>query len=314
MTTTTAPSDSDWCQNNTGKLPSIADIQEGLGPWAIVLYSVSAVTTAVLGLQFALLVRQFILCVEPARLNNTVWVTSVFFVLSVFNLVSIVLPLASEFVWLAYKIYLAIAMCNFVDLTMTWYGGETVMLSHVNSGEDEEKINFRSPPCCCCFCLPKAATLSKAWIRFLKGSVYQVPYTESLCLFILGSLQISGYVDLGSLSFSSPYIYITVLLTLSNMSGLWGLFMFFNITHQFKLLHNYNYRKKSLCMKVIIVCMNVQGFVVDILVNRSLVGCIAPHISEAGVGMIIKAICTVVESILLGTVSFIIYKDEGTYL
>ena len=57
-------------------------------------------------------------------------------------------------------------------------------------------------------------------------------------------------------------------------------------------------------MKVIIVCMNVQvklqhlqksqlmfhfqGFVVDILVNRSLVGCIAPHISEAGVGMIIK--------------------------
>ena len=57
-------------------------------------------------------------------------------------------------------------------------------------------------------------------------------------------------------------------------------------------------------MKVIIVCMNVQvklqhlqksqlvfnfqGFVVDILVNRGLVGCIAPHISEAGVGMIIK--------------------------
>ena len=69
--------------------------------------------------------------------------------------VSIVLPLASEFVWLAYKIYLAIAMGHFVDLTMTWsvtgtdsyrpprYGGETTMLSHVNSAEDEEKINFR---------------------------------------------------------------------------------------------------------------------------------------------------------------------------
>lgn len=27
---------------------------------------------------------------------------------------------------------------------------------------------------------------------------------------------------------------------------------------RFKLLHNYNYRKKSLVMKVIIVCMNVQ--------------------------------------------------------
>jgi len=121
-----------------------------------------------------------------------------------------------------------------------------------------QNLVSRSPPCCCCLCLPKAATLNKSWIRFLKGSVYQVPYTESLCLFVLGSLQISGYVDLGSLSFSSPYIYITVFLTLSNMSGLWGLFMFFNVTHQFKLLHNYNYRKKSLVMKIIIVCMNVQ--------------------------------------------------------
>ena len=53
------------------------------------------------------------------------------------------LPLASEFISLAYKIYLAIAMCHFVDLTMAWYGGETTMLSHVNNGEDEEKINFR---------------------------------------------------------------------------------------------------------------------------------------------------------------------------
>jgi len=312
---TLSPEEEDaWCKNNSGVLPSLEEIQEGLGTWAIVLYSAAAATTVILLLQFAILIRQFIMCVEAARLKNTIWVNSVFSVLSVFNLVSIVLPLASEFVWLAYKIYLAIAMCHFVDLTMAWYGGETTMLSHVNNGEDEEKINFRSPPCCCCFCLPKAAMLNKSWIRFLKGSVYQVPYTESICLFVLGSLQISGYVDLGSLSFSSPYIYITVFLTLSNMSGLWGLFMFFNITHQFNLLHNYNYRKKSLVMKVIIVCMNVQGFVVDILVNRGLVGCIAPHISEVGVGVIIKAVCTVVESIVLGSLSFMIYKDEGTYL
>jgi len=309
-----APDDDGWCHNNSGVLPSLEDLQEGLGSWALVLYTTAGATTAILLIQFAVLIRQFILCVEPSKLNHTIWVTSVFFVLSVFNLVSIVLPLASEFVWLAYKIYLAIAMCHFVDLTMAWYGGETTMLSHVNNGEDEEKINFRSPPCCCCLCLPTGATLSKAWIRFLKGSVYQVPYTESLCLFVLGSLQISGYVDLGSLSFSSPYIYITVFLTMSNMSGLWGLFMFFRITHQFKLLHNYNYRKKSLVMKVIIVCMNVQGFVVDIMVNRGLVGCIPPYISEVGVGVIIKASCVIVESIVLGSVSFLVYKDEGTYL
>ena len=80
------------------------------------------------------------------------------------------------------------------------------------------------------------------------------------------------------------------------------------------------------------------------MVNRGLVGCIAPHISEDGVGVIIKveffnvflfllyffilifffvhllpvyllqAVCTVAESIVLGSISFMIYKDEGTYL
>merc|ERR1711887_373970 len=148
-------------------------------------------------------------------------------------------------------IYLGIAQCHFVDLTMHWYGGETNMINHVG---EEERINFRQRPCCCCLCLPRATRLTKSKIRFMKGSVYQVPYFQSVCLIILGSLQISGYVQSGSLSFSSPYIYITVLLALSRMSGLWGLFMFFNITHQFKLLHNYNYRKKSLVMKIIIVC------------------------------------------------------------
>jgi len=112
--------DSDWCTDHAGKLPSLEDIQDGLGVWAIVLYSVASATTFILLLQFVILIRQFIMCVEAARLKNTIWVNSVFAVLSVFNLVSIVLPLASEFVWLAYKIYLAIAMCHFVDLTMAW--------------------------------------------------------------------------------------------------------------------------------------------------------------------------------------------------
>ena len=42
--------------------------------------------------------------------------------------------------------------------------------------------------------------------------------------------------------------------------------------------------------------MNVepQGFVVDIMVNRGLVGCIPPYISEVGVGVIIKVqLCNV---------------------
>ena len=128
-TMTMSPEEEDaWCRNNSGcigskisrflsvglvlagVLPSLEEIQEGLGTWAIVLYSVASTTTVILLLQFALLIRsfykydeslartlcvmkilihrQFIMCVEAAKLKNTIWVNSVFAVLSVFNLVS----------------------------------------------------------------------------------------------------------------------------------------------------------------------------------------------------------------------------------
>jgi hypothetical protein len=45
-------------------------------------------------------------------------------------------------------------------------------------------------------------------------------------------LQISGFVEDAGLSFSSPYLYISILLSFSYISGMWGLFMFFNITHK----------------------------------------------------------------------------------
>ena len=41
----------------TGKLPSLEEIQEGLGTWAIVLYSTASATTLILLLQFAILIR-----------------------------------------------------------------------------------------------------------------------------------------------------------------------------------------------------------------------------------------------------------------
>ena len=99
----------------------------------------------------------------------------------------------------------------------------------------------RSPPCCCCLCLPKAATLNKSWIRSeflsrgsflnlssqilervsLPSTIYRVALplcpgkpSSECCEPEFAKkfdFQISGYVDLGSLSFSSPYIYITVI-------------------------------------------------------------------------------------------------------
>ena len=61
------------CGNNVqllGKLPSLEDIQNGLGVWAIVLYSVASATTFILLLQFVLLIRCLSFESERGRKNQ----------------------------------------------------------------------------------------------------------------------------------------------------------------------------------------------------------------------------------------------------
>jgi hypothetical protein len=99
----------------------------------------------------------------------------VYLVVAVFTMFSIALPQASDFVWLFYRVYLGMAMGHFVQLTMSWYGGETEMLEQVGH---ETLINFRVRPCCLCCCCPSAAHLNKRRIRLLKGAVFQMPYIQ----------------------------------------------------------------------------------------------------------------------------------------
>jgi hypothetical protein len=40
----------------------------------------------------------------PLRLSSTLWVTSIYLVISAFNLVGVILPQAGDFVWLSYKV------------------------------------------------------------------------------------------------------------------------------------------------------------------------------------------------------------------
>ena len=45
-----------------------------------------------------------------------------------------------------------------------------------------QNLVSRSPPCCCCLCLPKAATLNKSWIRseFWSRGFFSLLYIQSV--------------------------------------------------------------------------------------------------------------------------------------
>ena len=156
---------------DSGEFPSAAQFYEGLGGYAIALYVCSGLTVCVLLAEFCILVYHFMKHVPGSRRIATLWVNSVYLVVSIATLFCVTLPQATDFVWLFYRVYLGMAMGYFVDLTMAWYGGESEMLRNVGEGR---LINMRVRPCCLCCICSRGTPFSKRKIQVLRGSVYQV--------------------------------------------------------------------------------------------------------------------------------------------
>lgn len=296
---------------DVGKYPTTAEFYAGLGGYAIALYVSCALVVVVLSLEYIFLVRHFFVCVPSSRRVATLWVNSVYLVVAVATMFCVVLPQSSDFVWLFYRIYLGMAMGYFVDLTLAWYGGEAEMLRHVGDGRE---INFRVRPCCLCLPCPKATPFSKKKIHFLRGAVYQMPYIQTIVIFLMVILNITGYMEIGDLDPTKPYLYLMIVVLGSFFFGLWALFMFFDITHRYKLLNHFQYRKKSGLLKTIVILVNIQGFVLDSMGKYKIVGCIAPYISATAMTSVIKSIMCLIESFVLGTFCFRLYYLDDTHL
>lgn len=286
-----------------GTFPTIQEFNEGLGGYAIALYVCSGLVVSVLAVQYGSLTAHWIKHVPTSRRPATFWINSVYLVVAVLTMFSVVFPRASVFVWLFYRVYLGLAMGRFVVLTMAYYGGEAAMIEAIGS---EQPINFRVVPCCCCLCCPGAGYLTKRRIRFMKGSVYQMPYVQGGALFIMAVLNLAGFARMtgGGFSFLDPNLYLILILATSFCFGIWGMFVFIDIPKRYQVLTDYEYRKKSVLLKLMVVMVNVQGLVIDVCVLYDSVVC-TPYISGAAMGAIIKAILNLVESFILGNLAYV---------
>ena len=88
--------------------------------------------------------------------------------------------------------------------------------------------------------------------------LFQNPYTQAVTIFLFVVLDLTGYLTIGDMNPRNPYFYLSTISLISFMVGLWALFVFFNITHQFELLHDYKYQQKSGLLKAIVVLVNLQ--------------------------------------------------------
>ena len=228
-------------------------------------------------------------------------------------------------------------------------------------GEGRE-VNFAVRPCCLCICCCSRKTpFSKKKIHNLRGAVYQVsskylhifkrtsnylifnlfqmPYVQSVMIFLIVVFELTGYLEIGDLNPKKPYLYLMSAILISFFVGLWALFVFLDVTKKYQLLHHFKYGQKAGLLKAIVILVNVQvrtehyvyyppvfhlvneqfffyfqGFVLDSLGKYNIVDCIPPHISTTTMVSIIKSILCLFESFILGSWAFRLYIVDDTHL
>ena len=294
---------------NITEFPESSVFYDSLGGYAIALYVICSLVFGVLIGEYIYLCAYIFANIPQKRRILTLWVTSIHLVSSMMALVSTLAPMSSEFVWTFYKGYLGIILGSFVAMTIDWHGGDKEMVNSVQ--QQGERFNMRVPPCCWMWCLPKSTPFTRKKLRFLKGSVYQVPFVYTWVIFIMVVLNQCNLLVIGNTSKSDPYLYLNLTLMGSFFFGMWALFVIFGIEKKYQLLGAKNYRTKSLLLKATVVLMNVQDFVIDFFVTHHIFRCVTEEISAKTFGTVIKNILVTIESLVLGSIVLWVYiKDE----
>ena len=152
-----------------------------------------------------------------------------------------------------------------------------VCFRHVGEGRE---VNFAVRPCCLCICCCSRKTpFSKKKIHNLRGAVYQVcsmyislkrtsnylifnlfqmPYVQSVMIFLIVVFELTGYLEIGDLNPKKPYLYLMSAILISFFVGLWALFVFLDVTKKYQLLHHFKYGQKAGLLKAIVILVNVQ--------------------------------------------------------
>ena len=141
-----------------------------------------------------------------------------------------------------------------------------------------------------------------------------MPYIQTVMIFLLVVFILSETSRVGNLSPQDPYLYLMSGIMISFFLGLWALFALFGVTRQYEMLNNHQYKKKASLFKTMVIMTNVQGFVIDSLVNYNIIKCVNEEISAYAMGCVIKSVITMVETIVMGTITMRLYMTDTNHV
>jgi len=166
-------------------------------------------------------------------------------------------------------------------------------------------MRYNLPPMCCCFLCLRRVGVTRRRVKVVRALVSQMAYVQILVIFLQQALYHCGLPPSG-LSPGRPQTYLLLVGKASFLLGLYGLFFFFTVERTFGILDGFQYQSKFFLMKVILVVFLVQESLLEVLDIAGALPC-SPNLSSTAWSTIILCSLLMVETSVLGVISFIVY-------
>ncbi|XP_050401368.1 organic solute transporter subunit alpha [Patella vulgata] len=201
-------------------------------------------------------------------LHKSIWLLGLYPVFSSTSLLAIVVPRSSLLDQLLASGYLAVVLYMFVNLMISYYGGEAAFLHIVT----DTKIALRSPPLACCCCCCPMVLLNKKTYRIISAIVLQCAFVRPLIMYLSAVLWTEGLYVEGMLTKSTVNTIFGLTNTLSTLLAMYGLILIYRASKDH--LKHYHIVPKFICFQLVLVASNLQILVFSILSSNDVFPCV----------------------------------------
>ncbi|XP_045583677.1 organic solute transporter subunit alpha [Procambarus clarkii] len=252
--------------------PSCLQFLEALGVSGWVLLALATVALLTLLLLYADTATYVLRYCPTRHKETTAIVLTVYPVLGLCSYLGLLFQKANLFLDLAAQLWFALCMWQFLDLTLSYFGGESRFVAKMKGAV----LPWKGPPCCCwpcCIC-PKS-TVSKRQIRFVKVLVIQHPWVQLVLSIFQITLWLEGWYTHMDMRPSSASLYIYLVSTISFFFGLWAFIVGFKASRV--QLQEFHYTPKIVAFQLCLVFLRLQAIIVNsILVPSGAIPCLPP--------------------------------------
>ena len=107
--------------------------------------------------------------------------TSLFSVTSFVLTLMVYLPQSTEFLMASFRVYEAMVISRFIELSLMWYGGEKQLMNRLG---EEATVRYNLPPLCCCLFCIRDKLITRKRIKIFRFLSAQMIHIQILMLFI----------------------------------------------------------------------------------------------------------------------------------